>query len=217
MNAGTLSALIAVSSLCHSLALFYRRKVYLRFTNYNQGITLHLCFLLIMSCADEMNQIDHSSLCGRRVTFPRWPPCVSIASRYISHLRPVSFTLRDGFDTHHLVGHFCKLFSENVCLYVCTEQSCYFIIFTLFGCSIQRNSSGLLVHFLISVLENIDTEIFCYPKHVFLLMPLIFVMKFVSVSVIIINIIIIIIIWNGHLSSMCEHVLLAPLLFFSLF
>lgn len=161
-----------------------------------------------------MNQIDHSSLCGRRVTFPRWPPCASIASRYISHLRPVSFTLRDGFDTHHLVGHFCKLFSENVCLYVCTEQSCYFIIFTLFGCSIQRNSSGLLVHFLISVLENIDTEIFCYPKHVFLLMPLIFVMKFVSVSVIIINIIIIIIIWNGHLSSMCEHVLLAPLLFF---
>lgn len=33
----------------------------------------------------------------------------------------------------------------------------------------------------------------------------------------IINIIIIIIIWNGHLSSMCEHVLLAPLLLFFFF
>lgn len=156
-----------------------------------------------------MNQIDHSSLCGGRVSFPRWPLCVSKASIYISHLRPVSFTLRDGFYTHHLVGHFCKLFSENVCLCLYRTKLLFYSFYS-FGCSIQRNSSGLLVHFLISVLENIDIENCCYPKHVFLLMPLIFVMKFVSASVIIINIIIIIIVWNGHLSSICEHVLLTP-------
>lgn len=156
-----------------------------------------------------MNQIDHSSLCGRHLTFPRWPPCGCVASLYISQLCPVSFTLRDGFYTHHLVGHFCKLFSEMFAS-MSVQNKAAILFFLLFWMFYTKKLFRFASSFSYICFGKYWYWNFLLPQTCHFVNAFVFCDEIASVSVIIININIIIIIWNGHLSSLCERVLLAP-------
>lgn len=85
--------------------------------------------------------------------------CFSTFQTHIKVLQ-LYFRLQDRFYTHHWFVTFLNLFTvQNVCLYVCTEQSCYFILFLFWMLQYIYKEILQVWYFMVST-----TVHFLYPQ-----------------------------------------------------